>query len=87
MNTNRSEAHLLNVVQLLDDTLPGAATIFVDITRSSGRTICPRESIGKDLIDRLTSPLCWGEALHQSDQVEETEQQSGQVFGCHISEL
>lgn len=51
MNTNRSKAHLLNIVQLLDDTLPGAPTIFVDITRSSGRTIGPRESIGKDLID------------------------------------
>jgi hypothetical protein len=87
MNTNRGEAHLLDIIQLLDNPLPCAAAVFVDITRSSGRTISPCEAIGKDLIDRLTSPLCWGQALHQSGEVEETEQQSKQVVGYHNLEL
>jgi hypothetical protein len=86
INTNRGEAHLLDIVQLLDYTLPCASTVFVDITRSSGRTIDPCETIGKDLIDRLASPLRWGQAVHQSGQVEETDQQSRQVVGYHISD-
>jgi hypothetical protein len=86
MDTNRGKAHLLDIVQLLDCTLPCASTVFVDITRSSGRTISPRETIGKDLIDRLASPLRWGQAMHQSGQVEETDQQSRQVVGHHISD-
>lgn len=83
METNCSKAHLLNVVQLLDDALPRAATVFVDITRSSGRTISPCETVGENLIDRLASPLCWGQALRQSNQIEETEQESRRIVGYH----
>lgn len=53
--TYGSESHALDVIQVFDNSLPGASTVHAvsGITRRVSRAISLRKPISQDLIDRL----------------------------------
>jgi hypothetical protein len=50
-SSNRSKSHILNIIKLLDQTLPRTAAVIVHITGGCCRTIDPSKAICKDLVD------------------------------------
>src|SRR5277367_4822765 len=57
---NRRKAHALDIVEVVDDTLPRASTVYPVSGIACGRcgSISAGESISQNLVNRLPSPLC-----------------------------
>ena len=57
-----SEAHALDVVELVDDALPGATTVVSEVAGCRGAAVGAGEAVGEDLVDGLATPLIGVEA-------------------------
>ncbi len=72
--SNRSEAHVLDVVKLSNQTLPRASTVdsSIGITGSRRRLICTRKTICKNLVDGARAPLsrCGSKASYSKSKVD-----------------
>lgn len=57
------EAHVLDVIQMVYDTAPGAAAVDLvsGVAGCGGGTVGAREAVGEDLVDGLGPPLRWCE--------------------------
>ena len=60
------KSHVLYVVQIVDDTLPCATAILSKITASRPAIVGSGITIGKKLVDRLSTPLFLGKGRSQS---------------------
>lgn len=73
---DRSEAHLLNVIQLIDEPDPSATAVLIQIARCRRRPITPCKPVGHDLIDRLPPPFGWSETIRQDNAGEDGGQET-----------
>lgn len=72
-----SEAHPLDVIQLVDQALPGPTTVIIEIAACSRRAIRLSKAICQDLIDRLRPPSCRVETMSNTPKGEEYVQKAG----------
>jgi len=72
----RSEAHLLNVIQLIDESNPSATAVLIQIARCRRRPITSCKPVGHDLIDRLSPPFGWSETIRQDSTGEDGRQET-----------
>lgn len=72
----RSEAHLLNVIQLIDESNPSATAVLIQIARCRRRPITSCKPVGHDLIDRLSPPFGWSETIRQDNTGEDGRQET-----------
>ena len=54
---NGVEAHALNVVKVVLDSLPGASAIVAEVATTLGASVRSGESVGEDLVDRSLLPV------------------------------
>src|ERR1700712_5227351 len=57
--TDRREPHVLDVIELVDQALPCASTVLVQVTWRTCRAIGTGKAVSDDLVNRLRSPLLW----------------------------
>ena len=69
--THCREPHVLDIVKLVDQSLPGATAVPVQITWCGRRAVGPRKTVGDDLVDGLGSPLSRCQGGRTSAQYEE----------------
>src|ERR1700722_6454697 len=57
---NRRKAHALDIVEVADDTLPRASTVYPVSSIACERcgSVSAGKSISQNLVNRLSSPLC-----------------------------
>src|SRR5271163_4228223 len=57
---NRRKAHALDIVEVVDDTLPRASTVYPVSSIAWGRcgSVGAGKSVSQNLVYRLSSPLC-----------------------------
>jgi len=77
---NGIEAHTLDVVEIVLDSLEGTSTVVTEIVARSSRTVSLGESVSDDLVDRAGSPFFSSLGLDGKDEKRGDEKGREEVF-------